>query len=188
MKLLFLLEERSAEALLQSLLPRILPEGISFRCITFEGKQDLEKQLLPRIRGWMEPNTHFIVMRDQDSGDCYAIKARLVDICHRAGRPDTLVRIVCHELESWYLGDLQAVEYALNRPHLARQQQSKKFRDPDRLPNPKQVLRQITNERYQQIAGSRAIGQYLDPQRNCSTSFNVFVSGLQNLVTQGVSA
>ena len=48
--LVFLLEERSAREMLTGLLPRLLPADISFVCITFEGKQDLEKQLVRRIR------------------------------------------------------------------------------------------------------------------------------------------
>lgn len=42
-ELVFLLEEASAKAMLESLLPRILHEETRFRCIPFEGKQDLEK-------------------------------------------------------------------------------------------------------------------------------------------------
>lgn len=40
--LVFLLEEPSAKEMLNGLLPRLLP-GLSYRCIVFEGKQDLEK-------------------------------------------------------------------------------------------------------------------------------------------------
>ena len=51
-ELIFLVEERSAKAMLESLLPRILKTDIQFRCIPFEGKQDLEKQLTRRIRAY----------------------------------------------------------------------------------------------------------------------------------------
>ncbi len=43
--LVFFLEEPSARAMLEGLLPRLLPDGWLVRYIVFEGKQDLEKQL-----------------------------------------------------------------------------------------------------------------------------------------------
>lgn len=52
-QLVIFLEERSAKAMLDGLLPRILPEGVSYRCVPFEGKQDLDKQIERRLRGWI---------------------------------------------------------------------------------------------------------------------------------------
>ena len=49
--LVFFLEEKSAEIMLEGILPQILPEGIGYRCVVFEGKQDLEKRLPKRLRG-----------------------------------------------------------------------------------------------------------------------------------------
>lgn len=72
--LVFLLEEPSAREMLNGLLPRLLPENITFRCIVFEGKQDLENNLIRRIRSYRVPKSRFVVVRDQDSGDCFKIK------------------------------------------------------------------------------------------------------------------
>ena len=119
-------------------LPKILPEDVTARYIVFHGKQDLEKQLVRRLRFWRIPNTQFVVMRDQDSADCKVVKAKLVELCIQAGRPDALIRVACHELESFYLGDLAAVEAGLQLTGLARRQLSSKFRDPDHLTNPAQ--------------------------------------------------
>ena len=47
-ELVFLLEERSASALLESMLPRMLDQSIAVRFVPFEGKQDLEKQQIGR--------------------------------------------------------------------------------------------------------------------------------------------
>jgi hypothetical protein len=70
-ELVFLLEEPSAQAMLESVLPRVLKDGIGFRLIPFQGKQDLEKQLIRKIRAYQNPEARFIVMRDQDSHpDC----------------------------------------------------------------------------------------------------------------------
>ena len=61
-ELVFLLEEASAKALLSTLLPRLLNAEISFRLIPFEGKQDMEKQLVKRIRGYQNRNARFIIL------------------------------------------------------------------------------------------------------------------------------
>ncbi|MBU2552103.1 MAG: hypothetical protein KKB20_27075, partial [Proteobacteria bacterium] len=68
--LVVFLEEQSAKEMLRKLLPRILPGNIAVRYIVFEGKQDLEKQLIGKLRGWLIPETSFLVLRDQDVGDC----------------------------------------------------------------------------------------------------------------------
>lgn len=131
----FFLEERSAEELIQQLMPRLAPE-ITFKCIPFEGKQDLEKNLTKRIRGYQIPNSYFIVLRDQDSGNCFKIKEKLTGLCEAAGRPSAIIRIACRELESWYLADLKAVEEGMHLPGISRFQQNKKFRNPDYLGSP----------------------------------------------------
>lgn len=181
-ELVFFLEEPSAKEALNGVLPRLLDQKASCRCICFEGKQDLEKQLGKRLRGWLKPDTLFVVLRDQDSADCVQVKKKLVEICRSAGKPDALVRIVCHELESWFLGDLQAIEVAFSINKLSTKQDKRKFRDPDRLRNPKQELRKLTHNRYQQILGARKIGVQLSLTSNRSTSFLAFISGVQRLL------
>ncbi len=114
----------------------------------------------------------------------YTVKKNLKAICKNAGKPQTLVRIVCHELESWYLGDLSAVETALELRGLARQQKKKKFRHPDTLNNAKQELKKLTQNRYQQILGSRKIGRCMSLENNDSHSFNVFIAGVKRIINQ----
>ncbi len=181
--LVFLLEEPSAKAMLKGVLPRLLPENIFSEFIVFEGKQDLEKQVERRLRCWMKPNSYFVVMRDQDSADCSKIKNRLYAKCINAGKPETLVRIACHELESFYLGDLVAVEKGLSLAGLSEKQQKRKYRMPDKLSNPAAELSALTNNKYQKLLGSRAIGSHLSLDRsNRSNSFNVLISGILKLM------
>ena len=116
--LVFLLEEPSAQDALEGILPRILPDDIDVQYLVFEGKQDLERRMGRRMRAWLHPDTRFIVLRDQDSGDCRTIKSNLARLCREAGKPDTLVRIACRELESWFVGDLAAILLDLDRPHV----------------------------------------------------------------------
>ena len=54
-------------------------------------------------------------------------------MCQQANRPDTLIRIACHELEAWYLGDLAAVEQGLELKKLGKLQNQRKYRNPDNI-------------------------------------------------------
>ncbi|EKN4206973.1 DUF4276 family protein [Yersinia ruckeri] len=178
--IVFLLEELSAAEMLKGLVPRIIQDNIIVRYIAFEGKNDLEKQLTKKLRGWQTPNTTFVIIRDKDGGDGPTIKQRLVGLCAASGKENYLIRIACHELESWYLGDLFSVDLALNL-NTSPQQNNKKFRTPDNLANAAEELIKLTNHSYQKVAGSRAIGKVLRIDGNLSHSYNVFISGLQSI-------
>lgn len=179
--LVFFLEEPSAREMLDGVLPKILPDGFTTQFVVFEGKQDLEKRLPIKLRAWQLPNTLFIVMRDQDSGDCVQIKNSLLEKCTNAGKPDALVRIACHELESFYLGDLAAVAQAIGPDNLAQHQRKAKYRDPDQLGSPSQELKRLAPA-YQKVSGSRAIGTVLNIEQNHSHSFNALIHGVQRLI------
>lgn len=185
-ELVFLLEEPSAKAMLESLLPRILSEAIVWRCIPFEGKQDLEKQLVRKIKGYQNNGARFIVLRDQDSApNCKQIKERLVDLCNESGKLDScLVRIACTELETFYLADLLAVELALNLAGLTTQQQKRKFRAPDSLGSPSRELKTLTRNRYEKISGSREIGKHLDLTNQRSPSFRNLIKGIRRMESE----
>lgn len=181
--IVFFLEEPSAREMLAGILPRILPENVQIRYVVFQGKQDLEKNLKPKLRGWRLPDSVFVVLRDQDSGDCKAIKTKLVELCSEAGKEGVLVRVACRELESYYLGDLAAVEKGLGLKGLKRQQLRKKFRNPDALGSPSEELYRLTNNEYDKVSGSRAIAPYLNLTSNQSKSFNVLLSGINYLIS-----
>jgi hypothetical protein len=182
-ELVFLLEEASAKALLSTLLPRLLNAEISFRLIPFEGKQDMEKQLVKRIRGYQNRNARFIILRDLDSHpDCIALKQRLIALCHEAGKAENcLVRLACRELEAFYLADLVAVERALMVSGLSKKQNSSKFRTPDALGSPSRELKQLTGQVYEKIAGSRVIGEHIKLDNTRSPSFRNLITGIRRL-------
>ena len=188
-ELVFLLEEASAKAMLESLLPRILSPAVKARLIPFEGKQDLEKQMTRRMRGYVNPEARFIVLRDQDNApDCMQVKARLVERCLNAGQAaKSLVRIACKELEAFYLADLSAVEQGLALKKLATQQGSAKFRDPDRLGSPSKELATLTKGVYEKVGGSRAIGGHLDPANTRSPSFKNLIQGIRRMEAELLS-
>ncbi len=179
-ELVFLLEERSIVEVLRIVVPCLVPEDVTCHFVPHEGKSDLEKSIPRKLRAWRTPGVRFVVVRDKDQGDCRDVKHKLLELCRNGRRPDTLVRIVCHHLESWYLGDLAAVEKAFNLNGIAQRQGQRKFRDPDALPNAEQELRKLVPE-YQKIAGSRDIAPHLALNNNRSHSFSVFLSGLRGL-------
>jgi len=182
-ELVFLLEEESAKAMLESLLPRILNPEIKPRLLAFEGKQDLEKQMVRRMKGYINPYARFIVMRDQDNHrDCKALKVTLVQKCQDAGKADfSIVRVACRELESFYLADLAAIEVSLKITGLTKHQQTAKYRTPDLLGSPSNELAKLTKQSCRKVSGSREIGKYLDLENTRSDSFRNLISGVRSM-------
>lgn len=181
-----LLEEPSAKIMLEAVIPKITGEDTNFRYIVFEGKSDLEKHLENKIKHWNVPDSYFLVMRDKDAGDCISIKQELCNKVRLSGKESrTCVRIACHELESFYLGDLAAVEIGLSMPGLSRHQKRSKFREPDKLANASEELSKITQNKYSKIEGSRLIAQHLSLDGgNKSRSFNVLIAGIKSLLSR----
>lgn len=181
-KFVFLLEERSMQEFLKGFLPKVLPDDWRWLCIAHQGKSDLEASIPRKLRGWNEPGVKFIVVRDQDSGNCKTIKEQLRTLCEKGHKTDTIIRIACRELESWFLGNLQAVGKAFEIEKIAKLQVKEKYRDPDRLSNPSIELKKLIPS-YQKLSGARIIGQHLNPEGNHSKSFNVFVSAIKNCIS-----
>lgn len=188
-QLVLFLEEASAKAAFEGLLPRVLPDNVSVRYVVFDGKSDLEKQLGKRLRGWIHPNTAFFVLRDQDAADCHAVKQNLVQICREAGKPCAVVRVACRELESWYFGELSAVEKALGISNLSIRSRKAKYRTPDAIPTPSVELTKITDGRYQKVSSSREIGKHLSPEPsdNSSVSYGHFITGISKALDHATS-
>jgi Domain of unknown function (DUF4276) len=182
-ELVFLLEEESAKAMLSGLLPRVLDAQIQPRLVVFEGKQDLERQMVKRLRGYANPHARFVVLRDQDSTpDCKVVKAKLLGLCAQAGRQAvSLVRIACRELESFYLADLRAVEAALEINGLVRHQNNARFRVADHVVSPSRELAKLTRGAYQKVSGSRKLGPVLDVSNDRSQSFKNLLAGVRRL-------
>lgn len=185
-RIIFLLEEESMAILLEGLLPRLFPgmtKGVHFLCVKHDGKSDLEKSVPRKLRAWKEPGVRFVILRDNDGGNCIDIKARLTRLCRENGREDTLVRIVCQELESWYIGDLQALAAAFDQPAINTPGLAKRFADPDTIMKPSVEVRQLLPQ-FQKRAGARAMGAVLNASDNRSRSFASFIAGLAVLTQQ----
>lgn len=179
----FLLEERSMAVVLNALLPKIIDHNrVSYRLHPHQGKTDLQRSIPKKARVFARiPNCYLVIVRDQDAGDCKQVKNKLVELCRKNHAPPFLIRIACRELESWLLGDMEAVEQAYPKSKATRQARKAKFRNPDNLGNPAQELGKLVKN-YGKIARSTAIASYMQVDRNRSYSFQVFVSGLQDFV------
>lgn len=178
----FLLEERSMAELLRGFLPVLIPgwvEEQDFRLIKHEGKADLEKSIPRKLRGWNIPAS-FVIMRDNDGGDCVALKRRLLSIAQEAGKSQIVVRIVCQNLESWYLGDPKALALAYSRPNIAKNVNKHEFQNPDDHANGDQIISRYIPE-FSKGSCAKRIGPYLSPDQNTSKSFQAFCSGIKAL-------
>ena len=168
--------------LLRGVLPKVFPDWVENQhwiAVPHSGKSDLEASVPRKLRAWNVPKDRFVIMRDNDGGDCRAHKARLLTLA--ASKADqVLVRIVCQELEGWFLGDLEAVAQAY--PLAARNLKAthRKYLDPDRMTNASDELRQLT-EVHGKVGLAKAISTHMSIDANLSRSFQVFIAGLQRV-------
>ncbi len=180
--LIFLLEEPSMKTVLEIILPQLIPEDICYICIAHQGKQDLAQSIPKKIQAFTD--TKFVIVHDQDSNDCKKLKAELLQLCEISEKSKIIIRIICHELESWFLGDLTAIEkaYNLKPKSLSKKQNKNKFRNPDHLNSAKEELRKLVLEYYPQTH-SKKIAPYLSLTNNTSRSFQVFLEGIRKFLS-----
>lgn len=178
-----MVEELSVKAFLDGFLPRILPDTISFQIIPHEGKSDLEKSIPRKLRGWREPNVRFIVIRDQDSGNCVEIKKKLQKMCEYSNRPETLIRIACRELEAWFIGDLETVAEVFDAPSISGLSQKSKYRNPDLVGTPSTELKKLI-PLYGKVRGARDLGPHINLSKCRSNSFHQFQLGLKRIIEE----
>lgn len=185
-RVIFLLEEPSMKALLDGLLPRLFPGWeceIHFKCVPHQGKSDLDASIPKKLSAWRIPGDRFVIVRDNDNGNCVNIKQRYLAMCNAAGRPETLVRLVCQELESWYLGDLEALANAFDNAKLNTPSLQKRFDHPDKWQKPSVELRRLIPE-FQKVGAARNMALTLREVGNHSESFRFFVAGVRRLAQQ----
>jgi len=190
-RVIFLLEEPPMKILLERLLPRPFPgwvEGQHFQCVPHQGKSDLDLSIPRKLAALPIPGDRFVIVRDNDHAECIALKARFTTLCATHGRPDTLVRLVCQELESWYVGDLKALAQAFNDPKLDTPALRKRFASPDGWQKLSVEVQRLVPS-FQKCSGARRIAACLHTSGNRSPSFQALGSGLQRVAqAMGYSA
>lgn len=198
----FLVEEPSMEAFLRTLLPRMLPNHLSFEVHPFQGKNDLLLNLPQRLHGyarWLPDTWRIIVILDQDDDDCRRLKQRMEIIATQAGLRtrrnaasgnwQLVNRLSIEELEAWYFGDWEAVCHAY--PRVSRRvPQQKLYRNPDSInggtwENFERILQRAGYFQggLAKIEAARTLGQLIDPNQNRSRSFEVFRDVLYEVVS-----
>ncbi len=197
----FLLEGESDEVVLAALLPKIVPEGVTYTLHAFQGKRNLMKKLWARLRGyrvWLPPDWKIVILCDDDLQDCSELKENIRTIVareklsifsntdiHKEGA--IVIRLAIQEIEAWFFGDDEALWQAY--PRLSRKpDQKKKYRQPDAIASPWKKLEKILQNAGYDIGGkrevARTISPFLEPSRNRSRSFQVFWQTLMTICEQ----
>lgn len=198
-----LVEEPSAKAALEILLPKLMQGNARFVARDFGSKYKLLKVLSQRLAGYAKriqggEDLRILVLIDQDSDDCYALKQKLENAATGCGlatksRPDAegrffvVNRIVVEELESWFIGDPEALRKAF--PKLPPATNKGIFAKPDNQngrawENLHRFLKRqgIYKNSYPKIEAAKKITPHIDPARNGSPSFRQFCLGMESLL------
>ncbi|MER0440873.1 DUF4276 family protein [Emticicia sp. W12TSBA100-4] len=186
MRIEFLLEEPSMENVLNEILPKILPKGFILNSNCFlrphQGKSDLRKSIPNKVRAFSHSpeEVKIVILHDQDSNDCKELKRQIEDLCLQNGHCPVLIRIVCRELESWYLGDMDAIQQIYPRFKANNYKRVAKFRNPD-ICNASDELKKIIPD-FQKGYASREISKHLNIEENQSESFKQFRDGIRKFL------
>lgn len=199
----FLVEEPSAEEALRHVLPKLLRGRARWKLINLGSKYKLLKALPSRLAAYRDRIARgellrVVVLVDRDTDDCVALKRQLEEMASVAGLatktpPDVeglfhvVNRIAVEELESWFIGDAAALRLAFSS--LPTVDVGKGiFRNPDNGGSWEALHRflkkhGIYKNSYPKIDAARRIAANLDLQANRSRSFQVFVQGVEALLT-----
>ena len=108
--IIFLVEDYSMRKFLEGILPRLGFASHHFEIKHHNGKEDLLANLSKVIPTLSKRAAHLIVLIDKDKQDCVQLKQKLQEKMAWCFCQYTL-RIACYELESWFLGDLDAIAH-----------------------------------------------------------------------------
>ena len=203
----FFLEEPSAAEALRYILPKIFSEDVSFDFLIFEGKHYLLHNLSTLLKGyqWIPDDWRIMVLIDEDREDCHQLKERLETAAREAGLvtkssvlPNSSFQVVnrlaIEELEAWFFGDVEALHTAYPRISQNLQDQAK-YRDPDAIRGGTYEALEHILKRANYYKGNlpkrevaQNIAQHMEPNRNRSKSFQVFVEGLKACVGEELLA
>ncbi len=197
-----LVEEASAEEALRHLLPGLLRGRARAKVINLGSKYTLLKVLENRLRAYRTridkgEDLRIVVLLDRDDDDCTLLKGRLEQAAVKAGlpsksRPDgngrffVVNRIVIEELESWFIGDPEALRRAFTGlPRI--NPTGGIFRNPDNGGTWEALHRflkkhGIYRNSYPKIDAARRIAPNMRVDRNRSGSFGQFAAGIEAML------
>jgi hypothetical protein len=187
MKLYIFTEETSAEKCFEAILPKIILDSQSFKILAHGGRENLKKALKTTLPKISESNgVRILITIDQDKHDCKNLKKELQEIIQKNCRCSYKIRIVCKELESWFLGDLEAISKAYPRFRADKYRNKSDMRNVDAINSPsKKLLKIITQLEGRKFLSknelSEKISNHLDLTKNTSNSFNQTVQAIKFL-------
>jgi len=150
------------------------------------------------FKGYLNKDIKIVVLADLDSDDCTELKSNMESAARNIGlvsrsqnevKFQLINRIVIQELESWYLGDIDAIKiaYPKTKNYLSNALIN---RNPDYISNTWETLEKILKKAGYHRGGLKKeqaaidITPYMIPSRNRSRSFQVFRDGLISLINQ----
>jgi len=214
MHLEILVEDASGACLLERLMPRILGNEHTWRIHPYKGighlppgmkpKSDARRRILldqlPRLLagyGKTPGIDAVVVVVDADTHDCREFLTQLQAVLAKCPSPPrrTLFRLAIEEIESWYLGDREALRRAFPRIHdekLSHYQQDSVCGTWEYLVDAlysREEARRFRNADFATVGELKrkwaiAIGPHMDPERNVSPSFGKLRDGLRRLVQE----
>lgn len=181
-----LTEEISMDYFLRGLLPRILPNDYSLDENCFirphEGRSDLMKSIPRKVQAYQKYGypVKVLIIHDQDSNDCITLKKSLENLCSKAPSIPAIVRIACHELENWYLGDIETLVNLYPEIRSKNIKKKRKFKNPDSVYGAYEIGQLSKN--FSKTSAARSMGETINIDSNSSPSFKQFIVGISKLI------
>ena len=94
-----------------------------------------------------------------------------------------MIRIVCQELEAWYLAEPDALADAFEMESLRRIGTRRGFGKPDAVSYPARELARLV-PRFQKVSGARLLADHLTRKYNRSPSFHAMIDGIERLASR----
>jgi hypothetical protein len=181
-------EEPSIKYVLEEIIYKLNLVENQFRIYPHQGKNDLItalKKTLPSIS--RIPDSKILITIDQDKNDCILLKNEIQQIIELQCVCDFKIRIICRELESWYLGDMNAIENAFPRFKSENYKNKSYYRNVDKIFSPNLEVLKIIPEykqykRLPKIEVAKRISPFLELEGNKSSSFNNTIKAIKFLL------
>jgi len=188
--IIFFVEEESMGKFLEGILPRLGFNSDNFEIKEHRGKPDLMSNLDKLIPTLSKQAQQIIVLVDRDNENCIGLKKNIKKKMEDHCSCEYKIRIVCHELEAWFLGDMDAIKKCSERFKPDSYRNKAQYRDIDsiRMPKPSTLIEKIVPNWQTTYYSSKPkfaseISKHisLENKANKSHSFNVFLETVKSI-------
>ncbi len=180
-------EEQSAEKCFESFLPKVVLDSERFKIFSHGGRENLLqalKKTLPSVS--KVDGAKILVTIDQDNYSCKELKQKLEEIIKENCHCPYKIRIVCKELESWFLGDLEAISKAYPRLKSGKYRNKPEIKNVDEINKPSEklikMIKEIDGRKFLSKGElSEKISPHLNIDINSSVSFQQTIQAIKSL-------